>query len=120
MDRKPWAVKVARLTTAAIVLAAPFALVTPAYAGPPGGWDKVIQCESGNRNIEHGGDPGGVSTASGYLQFVNGTWKAYGGQQFAPRAIGATRAEQITVANRAYAANGLSDWSESRSCWGRR
>lgn len=86
-------------------------------AGPPGGWGPIIQCESGGRNVEHGGDPGGVSTASGYLQFVNGTWKAFGGQEFAPRAIGATLTEQLIVAERAFAANKLRDWAASASCW---
>lgn len=80
--------------------------------------DAIIQCESGDRNVEHGGDPGGISTASGYYQFVNKTWRAFGGVEFAPRAIGATKAEQTIVAGRAFAANGLSDWEASRECWG--
>jgi len=76
-----------------------------------------MHCESGGRNIENGGDSGGASTASGYYQFVNGTWRRFGGTEFAARAIGATKAEQSIVADRAYAANGLTDWEASRPCW---
>lgn len=86
-----------------------------AAAGPD--WDAIIACESGGRNVEHGGDPGGVSSASGYFQFVDGTWRAYGGLEFAPRAIQATLAEQTIVANRAFAAQGLAPWTASKSCW---
>lgn len=92
--------------------------VAQAHTNTPN-WDPIIQCESGNRNVENGGTPGGVSTASGYFQFVNGTWNAFGGREFAPRAIQATKAEQTIVANRAFARNGLRDWNASRSCWGR-
>lgn len=77
-------------------------------------WQPIIDCESGDRNIENAGQ----STASGYFQFVDGTWRTFGGQEFAPRAIGATKAEQTIVANRAFARNGLRDWNASRSCWG--
>jgi LysM repeat protein len=84
-----------------------------AFADPPNGWDPIIQCESGNRNVENSGS----STASGYLQFINSTWLALGGGEFAARAILATKAEQITVANRAFDRNGLRDWNASRSCW---
>ena len=68
-------------------------------------WDRVAACEStGNWSI---------NTGNGYyggLQFSRSTWLAYGGGQFAPRADLASRAQQITVANRAYADNGLSQW----------
>lgn len=85
-----------------------------ANAEPPGGWEPIVQCESAGRNVENAS---GASTASGYYQFTNGTWQAFGGAEFAPRAIQATRAEQTIVANRAYAANGTRDWNASRSCW---
>ncbi|HET7399789.1 MAG TPA: transglycosylase family protein [Intrasporangium sp.] len=69
-------------------------------------WDRVASCESGNN--WH------INTGNGYyggLQFSVSTWLGYGGGQFAPRADLATREQQITVANRAYADNGLSQWS---------
>ena len=68
-------------------------------------WDQVAQCESsGNWHI---------NTGNGYyggLQFLTSTWLGYGGGDFAPRADLASREQQITVANRVYADNGLSQW----------
>lgn len=64
-------------------------------------WDRIAQCESGGN--WH------INTGNGYyggLQFSQGTWDAYGGQQFAPRADLASREQQITVANRVKAAQG--------------
>ncbi len=68
-------------------------------------WDRIAQCESsGNWSI---------NTGNGYyggLQFATASWLANGGDDFAPRADLASRAEQITVANRYYAKAGLSPW----------
>jgi uncharacterized protein YabE (DUF348 family) len=69
-------------------------------------WDQVAQCESGGN--WH------INTGNGYyggLQFSRSTWLAYGGGQFAARADLASREQQITVANRVYADNGLAQWS---------
>jgi uncharacterized protein YabE (DUF348 family) len=69
-------------------------------------WDSVAQCESGGN--WH------INTGNGYyggLQFSYSTWLAYGGDDFASRADLASREEQITVANRVYADNGLAQWS---------
>ena len=84
-----------------------------AYAGPPGGWDPVIKCESGGNPKAQ--NPS--SSASGLLQFIDGTWRAYGGHEFAARAKLATAAEQLIVAERAYAREGLQPWTASKSCW---
>jgi hypothetical protein len=68
-------------------------------------WDRVAQCESGGN--------WSINTGNGYyggLQFSYSTWLAYGGGDFASRADLATREEQITVANRVYADNGLAQW----------
>lgn len=68
-------------------------------------WDRIAQCESGQR--------WNINTGNGYyggLQFDYGTWLSVGGSDFAPRADLATRAEQITVANRLYAKRGLQPW----------
>ncbi|MFV0464230.1 MAG: transglycosylase family protein [Nostocoides sp.] len=70
-----------------------------------GMWDRIAACESGGN--------WSINTGNGYyggLQFLTSTWLAYGGGQFAPRADLASRAQQITVANRYYAAAGLSGW----------
>lgn len=87
--------------------------VGTASADPPGGWGPIIQCESsGNPRAQNPN-----STASGLFQFLNSTWRAFGGGQFAPTAKQATSAEQTIVANRAFERNGLSDWNASKSCW---
>ena len=68
-------------------------------------WDRIAACESG-------GD-WSINTGNGYyggLQFDSGTWLSNGGGDFAPRADLASREQQITVANRVYAARGLSPW----------
>lgn len=76
--------------------------------------EAIAHCESGNKNVPNSS---GASTASGYLQIVNGTWRANGGTQFASRAIGASRAEQFIVGARILQTQGLGAWSESRYCW---
>lgn len=87
---------------------------TPANAEPPGGWGPVIQCESSNKNVEN---PSPESSASGYFQFIDSTWRENGGAQFASRAIGASFEEQLTIANKVFAKSGLTPWNASRSCW---
>lgn len=94
-------------------MSVPLVTAAPADAAEPA-WNRIIACESGNQNIETRGH----SSASGYLQFTDGTWKHYGGREFGRRAIHASRAEQLIVAKRAWKANGLNDWAASRSCWG--
>jgi LysM repeat protein len=87
-----------------------------AAADPPGGWESIIACESGGKNI-HTQIPGPF-TASGFFQITNGTWLRNGGGQFSSTAMGASFAEQKIVANRIFAKNpSLSDWNASRSCW---
>jgi uncharacterized protein YabE (DUF348 family) len=68
-------------------------------------WDRIAKCESGGN--WH------INTGNGYyggLQFDRGSWLANGGADFASRADLASRAEQITVANRYYAKAGLGPW----------
>jgi len=87
-----------------------------AAADPPGGWDSIIACESGGKNIHTA--ISGPFTASGFFQITNGTWARNGGLRFAPTAMQASFAEQKIVANTIFARNpSLSDWSASRSCW---
>lgn len=79
-------------------------------------WDPIIACESG-------GDPGAAnpaSTASGLYQFLDSTWVALGGAAYSPRAKGATPAQQLVIANRAYAQSGFAPWAASRACWASR
>ncbi len=68
-------------------------------------WDRIAQCESGGN--------WSINTGNGYyggLQFATSSWLANGGGDFASRADLASRAEQITVANRYYAKAGLGPW----------
>ena len=70
-----------------------------------GMWDRIAQCESGGN--WH------INTGNGYyggLQFATASWLANGGDDFASRADLASRAEQITIANRYYAKAGLGPW----------
>jgi len=104
--------------TLALVLGAGLSSVGygDAAADPPGGWDSIIACESGGKNIHTA--ISGPFTASGYFQITNGTWARNGGLKFAPTAMQATFAQQKIVANNIAARNpSLSDWSASRSCW---
>ena len=68
-------------------------------------WDRIAQCESGGNWA--------INTGNGYyggLQFDSQTWLGNGGGAFAPRADLASRTQQIAVANKVYAARGLSPW----------
>lgn len=79
-------------------------------------WDAIVSCESEGKNIHTQIDPH-VNTASGYFQITDETWRDYGGKEFARTAMGASRGEQQTVANRIFADRGLSPWVSSRDCW---
>lgn len=68
-------------------------------------WDRIAKCESGGR--------WNINTGNGYyggLQFAKASWNANGGRDFAAYPHQASRAEQITVANRYYAKAGLQPW----------
>ncbi|MDD7835802.1 MULTISPECIES: resuscitation-promoting factor [Paenarthrobacter] len=90
--------------------ATPAAAAAPVASGPTGApneamWDRIAQCESGGNWA--------INTGNGYyggLQFSGPTWLANGGGAYAPTANLATKAQQIEIANRLYAKNGLSDW----------
>ncbi len=86
--------------------AAALGLASPALAAPASTWDAVAQCESsGNWSI---------NTGNGYyggLQFTDSTWDAYGGEQYADTANGATREQQIAVAEATLAGQGWGAWA---------
>jgi Transglycosylase-like domain/LysM domain len=68
-------------------------------------WSAIAACESG-------GD-WGANTGNGFyggLQFSEGTWLAYGGGQYASSANLATPAQQIAVAERVLAGQGIGAW----------
>lgn len=102
-----------------MLLAAPLAAValaaTPATASAAPNWDAIIACESEGKNVPNRSG----SSASGYFQIIDGTWKAHGGGKYSSRAMGATRAQQQEIANRIAAKRGsLADWNASKKCWG--
>lgn len=103
----------ARVVVAGVVVAgSPLALAgtstaatprtTPAPSASDGVWDQIAQCESGGK--------WNTSTGNGYfggLQFAPSTWRAYGGKG---SAHGASKAEQIQVAEKVLAAQGWGAW----------
>jgi nucleoid-associated protein YgaU len=98
------------LTTAAAVgglAAVTLATATTATAATASDaqWDTLAQCESGGN--------WGINTGNGFhggLQFTQSTWIAYGGGSFAPSAEKASRAEQISVAQKVAASQGFGAW----------
>ncbi|MEU9048180.1 MULTISPECIES: transglycosylase family protein [unclassified Kitasatospora] len=90
---------------AGVGLAMPLLTATGASAAPASAWDSVAQCESGGN--------WGINTGNGFyggLQFTSGTWKAYGGTAYAPQANQASRAQQISVAEKVLASQGPGAW----------
>lgn len=68
-------------------------------------WDQLAQCESG-------GD-WSINTGNGFsggLQFHPQTWLAYGGGEYSSTASGASRDQQIAVAEKVQAAQGWGAW----------
>jgi len=70
-------------------------------------WDELAQCESGGRwdTVDQGSDG-----YDGGLGIYRGTWRAFGGLQYAPNAGLATREQQIIVGMRIYASLGWDPW----------
>ena len=68
-------------------------------------WELVARCESNGRWA--------TDTGNGFfggLQFEAGTWRAFGGEQYAPSAHMATPDQQIAIARRVLAAQGWLAW----------
>jgi LysM repeat protein len=68
-------------------------------------WSGVAECESGGN--------WSINTGNGYyggLQFSASTWRAYGGAQYASRADLASAGEQIAVAEKVLAGQGIGAW----------
>ena len=83
------------------------------YSSTDPAWDHLIQRESGGKadivqqvqDVNSGGNE-----ASGLFQIALGTWKANGGEKFAPSAGQATPEEQAIVAAEIFNKNGGSPW----------
>ena len=70
------------LVSSVLTITAP----VPAEAKPRDVLSDISYCESRNRNVLNTQG----STASGYFQITNGTWKDFGGSRYAPTAIQAS------------------------------
>jgi resuscitation-promoting factor RpfA len=68
-------------------------------------WDAVAQCESGGNWA--------INTGNGFyggLQFTEQTWLGYGGGAYAQYANQASRSEQIAIAEKVLAGQGIGAW----------
>ncbi len=68
-------------------------------------WDRVAQCESGGN--------WSINTGNGYyggLQFSDRTWDGFGGERYAATANRATKAQQITIAQKVLKVQGPGAW----------
>jgi resuscitation-promoting factor RpfA len=91
--------------TGAVLGSGSGALAAQAGAATDSQWDQVAGCESGGNWA--------TDTGNGYhggLQFTAATWSAYGGDRYASEAQGATREQQISVAERVLAGQGRGAW----------
>ncbi len=89
---------------AAAPAAAPVSTAAPASSGGAN-WSAIAACESGGN--------WSANTGNGFyggLQFTEQTWLAYGGGQYATSANLATPAQQIAVAQRVLAGQGIGAW----------
>ena len=69
--------------------------------GDTSAWDRIAECESGGNWA--------IDSGNGYyggLQFDHGTWAAYGGTAYANNANGASKAQQIAIAEKVKADRG--------------
>lgn len=77
------------------------------YANPK--WDELAMCESGGRWDTVDSAPA-ANAFDGGLGIFRGTWKEFGGDEFAPNAGLATREQQIIVGMRIYEKLGWDPW----------
>jgi LysM repeat protein len=109
---KAWLNRAALAAVPASAPAPPVSATAPATGAAPvpassGGvnWSAVAACESGGN--------WSTNTGNGFyggLQFTEGTWLANGGGQYASSADLATPAQQIAVAERVLASQGIGAW----------
>src|SRR4051812_50162713 len=78
---------------------------SPAQAATTHDWTGVAQCESGGN--------WSINTGNGYyggLQFSQATWAGFGGTTLTPRADLATPAQQVEIAEKVLAGQGVGAW----------
>jgi LysM repeat protein len=85
--------------------AAPVSAPAPASSSDGVNWNAIAACESGgNWSIDTG------NGFYGGLQFTQQTWLGYGGGQYAASANQASESQQIAVAQRVLAGQGIGAW----------
>jgi len=92
------------VTQASPPAAASVSTAAPASSGGAN-WSAIAACESGGN--------WSASTGNGFyggLQFTEQTWLGYGGGQYASSANQASKAQQIAVAERVLAGQGIGAW----------
>jgi len=90
---------------AAVGLGATVGVGTSAASAAEHDWSGVAACESGGN--------WSINSGNGYyggLQFNQGTWAAYGGTAYAARADQASASQQIAVAEKVLAGQGVGAW----------
>lgn len=90
---------------AATTLVPVVAIDAPAGAATVRTWERLAKCESGGR--WH------INTGNGYyggLQISPSTWAGYGGRKFARLPHGASKGEQIRIAERIKRGQGWGAW----------
>ncbi|MCK7638189.1 resuscitation-promoting factor Rpf1 domain-containing protein [Corynebacterium pygosceleis] len=98
--------RMTRLAASAVTVGAAASIMAPtAGAAPYSDWDRLAQCEAGGN--------WSINTGNGFyggLQFTPGTWRAYGGTEYAPMPHMATREQQIAIAEKTLAGQGWGAW----------
>lgn len=86
-------------------IAIPLLGATGASAATGTTWDQVAECESGGSWSENGGNG-----YYGGLQLSQANWEKYGGREYAETADQASRNQQIAVAEKVLADQGIAAW----------
>ncbi|MFJ8542871.1 transglycosylase family protein [Streptomyces sp. NPDC093586] len=99
----PALVVAAGVTGSAIAI--PLLGATGAHAADGTNWDRVAECETGGAWSQNGGNG-----YYGGLQLSQDVWERYGGLGYAPSADQASRSQQIAVAEKVLADQGIAAW----------
>ncbi|CAM5457015.1 LysM peptidoglycan-binding domain-containing protein OS=Streptomyces tendae OX=1932 GN=GUR47_27810 PE=3 SV=1 [Streptomyces tendae] len=99
----PALVVAAGVTGSAIAI--PLLGATGAHAADSATWDQVAECETGGAWSQNSGNG-----YYGGLQLSQEAWERYGGLDYAPSADEASRSQQIRIAEKVHADQGIAAW----------
>ncbi|WP_369178480.1 transglycosylase family protein [Streptomyces mutabilis] len=99
----PALVVAAGVTGSAIAI--PLLGATGAHAADGANWDQVAECETGGAWSQNSGNG-----YYGGLQLSQEAWERYGGLAYAPSADQASRSQQIRIAEKMHADQGIAAW----------